>query len=135
MEETIPLPQQSSKTLEEETAEFLELLLRIGFELEETRRRIGKKGRLIQSPLFSLSQEGLRRRAHPSPPLAHAASAISDTRSHVVAAKLGRASIRASHATRFSCGAPSTDHSGVWVKKASCGATWRSASDMVSPVK
>jgi hypothetical protein len=35
MEETIPLPQQSSKTLEEETAEFLELLLRIGFELEE----------------------------------------------------------------------------------------------------
>jgi hypothetical protein len=35
MEETIPLPQQSFKTLEEETAEFLELLLRIGFELEE----------------------------------------------------------------------------------------------------
>jgi hypothetical protein len=35
MEETIPFPQQSSKTLEEETAEFLELLLRIGFELEE----------------------------------------------------------------------------------------------------
>jgi hypothetical protein len=33
MEETIP--QQSSKTLEEETAEFLELLLRIGSELEE----------------------------------------------------------------------------------------------------
>jgi hypothetical protein len=30
MEETIP--QQSSKTLEEETAEFLELLLRIGSE-------------------------------------------------------------------------------------------------------
>jgi hypothetical protein len=35
MEEAIPSPQQSSKTLEEETAEFLELLLRIGFELEE----------------------------------------------------------------------------------------------------
>jgi hypothetical protein len=35
MEETIPFPQQSPKTLEEETAEFLELLLRIGFELEE----------------------------------------------------------------------------------------------------
>jgi hypothetical protein len=35
MEETIPSPQQSSKTLEEETAEFLELLLRVGFELEE----------------------------------------------------------------------------------------------------
>jgi hypothetical protein len=35
MEETIPFPQESSKTLEEETAEFLELLLRIGFELEE----------------------------------------------------------------------------------------------------
>ena len=35
MEETIPFPQQSSKALEEETAEFLELLLRIGFELEE----------------------------------------------------------------------------------------------------
>jgi hypothetical protein len=35
MEETIPSPQQSSKMLEEETAEFLELLLRIGFELEE----------------------------------------------------------------------------------------------------
>jgi hypothetical protein len=35
MEETIPFPQQSSKTLEAETAEFLELLLRIGFESEE----------------------------------------------------------------------------------------------------
>jgi hypothetical protein len=35
MEETIPFPQQPSNTLEEETAEFLELLLRIGFELEE----------------------------------------------------------------------------------------------------
>jgi hypothetical protein len=35
MEETIPFPQQSFETLEEETAEFLELLLRIGFELEE----------------------------------------------------------------------------------------------------
>ena len=35
MEETIPFPQESSKTLEEDTAEFLELLLRIGFELEE----------------------------------------------------------------------------------------------------
>jgi hypothetical protein len=35
MEETTPFPQESSKTLEEETAEFLELLLRIGFELEE----------------------------------------------------------------------------------------------------
>jgi hypothetical protein len=35
MEETIPFPQDSSKTLEEETAEFLEQLLRIGFELEE----------------------------------------------------------------------------------------------------
>jgi hypothetical protein len=35
MEETIPFPQQSYKTLEEETTEFLELLLRIGFELEE----------------------------------------------------------------------------------------------------
>ena len=35
MEETIPFAQQSSRTLEEETAEFLELLLRIGFELEE----------------------------------------------------------------------------------------------------
>ena len=35
MEETIPFLQQSSKTLEEETAEFLALLLRIGFELEE----------------------------------------------------------------------------------------------------
>ena len=35
MEETTSFPQESSKTLEEETAEFLELLLRIGFELEE----------------------------------------------------------------------------------------------------
>ena len=35
MEETIPFPQESSKTLEEETAKFLELLLRIGFELKE----------------------------------------------------------------------------------------------------
>jgi hypothetical protein len=35
MEETIPSPQQSCKTLEEETAEFLELLRRVGFELEE----------------------------------------------------------------------------------------------------
>jgi hypothetical protein len=35
MEETMPSPQQSSKTLEDETAEFLELLLRIGSELEE----------------------------------------------------------------------------------------------------
>src|ERR1700676_3115947 len=35
MEETIPFPQESSKPLEQETAEFLELLLRIGFELEE----------------------------------------------------------------------------------------------------
>ena len=35
MEETTPFPQESSKPLEEETAEFLELLLRIGFELEE----------------------------------------------------------------------------------------------------
>jgi hypothetical protein len=35
MEDTIPFPQQSFKTLEEETAEFLELLIRIGFELEE----------------------------------------------------------------------------------------------------
>jgi hypothetical protein len=35
MEETITFPQHSSSTLEEETAEFLELLLRIGFELQE----------------------------------------------------------------------------------------------------
>ena len=35
MEEATPFPQESSKPLEEETAEFLELLLRIGFELEE----------------------------------------------------------------------------------------------------
>jgi hypothetical protein len=34
MEETTPFPQESSKTLEDETAEFLELLLRIGFELD-----------------------------------------------------------------------------------------------------
>jgi hypothetical protein len=31
----LTFPQESSDTLEEETAEFLELLLRIGFELEE----------------------------------------------------------------------------------------------------
>jgi hypothetical protein len=37
----------------------------------------------------------------------HAAWAISDTRSNVVACKPGRASIRASQATRFACGAAS----------------------------
>ena len=52
----------------------------------------------------------------------HAAFASSDTRSQVVAFMLGRASIRASHATRFWCGAPSSDHSGVAVKKATAGA-------------
>src|SRR5258708_25970666 len=62
-----------------------------------------------------------------------AARAISDTRSQVVALKLGLASIRASHATRFLCGALSTSHSGVWATKASCGATSRSASDIASP--
>jgi hypothetical protein len=35
MEEAMPFPQQPSETLEEETAEFLALLLRIGYELEE----------------------------------------------------------------------------------------------------
>jgi hypothetical protein len=64
-----------------------------------------------------------------------AAFAISDTRSHVVAFMLGRTSIRASHATRLACGAPSTAHSGVWVKKPTAGATRRSASDMASPAK
>src|SRR6476619_2561044 len=53
----------------------------------------------------------------------HAAFAISATRSQVVAFMLGRASIRASQATRLLCGAPSTAHSGVWVKKPICGAT------------
>jgi hypothetical protein len=47
----------------------------------------------------------------------HAAFAISDTRSQVVAFMLGRASIRASHATRFGCGAPSSDHSGVEARR------------------
>jgi hypothetical protein len=35
MEEQIPFSQEPSKTLEEATEEFLELLLRIGHELEE----------------------------------------------------------------------------------------------------
>jgi hypothetical protein len=35
MEETTPFPPQSSSPLEEDTAEFLELLLRLGVALEE----------------------------------------------------------------------------------------------------
>src|SRR5216684_2590451 len=58
----------------------------------------------------------------------HAAFAISDTRSNVVAFMLDRASIRSSHATRLKCGAPSSAHSGVWVKRPTAGATRRSAS-------
>jgi hypothetical protein len=35
MDEATPFPEESSKTLEEATEEFLQLLLRIGDELEE----------------------------------------------------------------------------------------------------
>jgi hypothetical protein len=35
MEEPTPFPEEPSKTLEESTEEFLQLLLRIGHELEE----------------------------------------------------------------------------------------------------
>src|SRR5580692_13166589 len=66
---------------------------------------------------------------------AHAAFASSVTRSQVVAFMLGRASIRVDHATRFACGAPSSAHSGVAVKKATPGATRRSASDKASSAK
>ena len=45
--------------------------------------------------------------------LGQAAFAISATRSQVAACRLGRASIRASHATMLACGAPSTGHSGL----------------------
>src|SRR6516165_5616351 len=65
----------------------------------------------------------------------HAAFASSETRSQVVACRLGRASIRLSQAMRFGCGAPSSAHSGVRVKKAMGGATRRSASDTESPLK
>ena len=45
--------------------------------------------------------------------LGQAAFAISATRSQVVTCRLGRAFIRASHATMLACGAPSTGHSGL----------------------
>jgi hypothetical protein len=35
MDETIPCPQAPSNTLEEQAAEFLELLLRVSFEIEK----------------------------------------------------------------------------------------------------
>src|ERR1700675_5048538 len=67
--------------------------------------------------------------------LGYAACASSVTRSQVVARMLGRASIRSNHATRFACGAPSSAHSGVAVKKDTLGATRRSASDRAAPAK
>ncbi len=66
---------------------------------------------------------------------AHAAFASSDTRSQVVACMLGRACMRVIHAARLACGAPSTDHSGTSVKNSTAGASMRSASEIVSPLK
>ena len=53
--------------------------------------------------------------------------AFSISRSQVVATKLGRASIRCSHATRLRRSAVSVVHSGVSASIASCGARCRSA--------
>ena len=65
----------------------------------------------------------------------HAARAISATRSHVVAVMLARVPIRPSHPVRLPAFADNSFHSGVIASKSNCGATCRSASEMLSPAR
>ncbi len=74
--------------------------------MSPTRRLAALRAASAESCADDMSRTRERVRRESFYRLDQAACAISDTRSHVVAPKLGRASIRASHATRFLCGAP-----------------------------